>query len=78
MARETNENTNGLVDWYLLNSRDVSDYSQDQLEAITDEVNNRPRKTVNAFSPPETCADMLLQHHAAPDTTQKHPGCALA
>ena len=68
--RGTNENTNGLVRQYLPKGTDLSGYSQDQLDAIADEINNRPRKTLKAFSPIEVYRDMLLNHHPSPAIIQ--------
>ena len=66
--RGTNENTNGLVRQYLPKGTDLSGYSQDQLDTIADEINNRPRKTLNAYSPLEVYRDVLINHHVAPTT----------
>ena len=63
--RGTNENTNGLVRQYLPKGTDLSGYSQERLDAIADEMNNRQRKTLNAYSPLEVYRDKLLGHHEA-------------
>jgi len=64
--RGTNENTNGLVRQYLPKGTDLSGYSQEQLDAIADEINNRPRKTLKAHSPIEVYRNLLLNHHPSP------------
>ena len=64
------ENTNGLVRQYLPKGTDLSGYTQEQLDAIADEINNRPRKTLNAYSPLEVYREMLLKYHEAPATIQ--------
>ena len=49
--RGSNENTNGLVRQYLPKGTDLSGYSQEQLDAIADQINNRPRKGLGVRSP---------------------------
>ena len=68
--RGTNENTNGLVRQYLPKGTDLSGYSQAQLDAIADEINHRPRKTLKAHSPFEVYRNLLLNHHPSPVTIQ--------
>ena len=48
--RGSNENVNGLVRQYLLKGT-LSIYSQEQLDAIADEINERPRKELGVRSP---------------------------
>mgnify|MGYP000343695174 CR=1 FL=1 len=51
--RPTNENSNKLIREYLPKGTDLSGYSQEQLDAIADEINNRPRMTLGWASPIE-------------------------
>lgn len=58
--RGSNENTNGLVRQYLPKGTDLSGYSQEQLDAIADEINNRPRKGLGVRSPLAVYTQLLL------------------
>jgi IS30 family transposase len=49
--RGSNENTNGLLRQYFPDGTDLSRFSQRQLNAIADRLNQRPRKTLG-FRPP--------------------------
>ena len=58
--RGSNENMNGLVRQYLPKGTDLSNYSQVQLDAIADEINNRPRKGLGVRSPLAVYRELLL------------------
>ena len=47
----TNENTNGLLRQYMPKGSDLSIYSQDELDAIALELNQRPRARFGFASP---------------------------
>lgn len=51
--RGTNENTNGLIRRYLPKGTSFADLSQEQLDEITNKINNRPRKCLAYRTPNE-------------------------
>jgi IS30 family transposase len=68
--RGSNENTNGLVRQYLPKGTDLSVCSQEQLDAIADEINNRPRKGLGVRSPLAVYRELLL--HSPEQSTLIH------
>ena len=54
------ENINGLVRQYLPKGTDLSGYSQKQLDAIADEINDRPRIGLGVRSPLAVYRHLLL------------------
>lgn len=55
--RGTNENTNGLLRQYFPKRiANFGDYSQDDYDQVTTELNNRPRKILDYRTPAEVMA----------------------
>lgn len=57
--RGSNENTNGLLRQYFPKGSDLSAYSQADLDAIAQNLNTRPRKTLGFISPATKFADSV-------------------
>jgi transposase, IS30 family len=49
--RGSNENTNGLLRQYFPHSKTVANYSQEHLDMVAAQLNDRPRETLNWKSP---------------------------
>ncbi len=59
--RGTNENTNGLLRQYFPRGTDLARHSPEDLAAVADALNSRPRKTLGWRTP----AEVLDEHLAA-------------
>lgn len=59
--RGSNENTNGLLRQYFPKGTDLSGYSQEQLDAVADQLNGRPRMTLGWRKPIEVYAQHLAR-----------------
>jgi len=57
--RGSNENTNGLLRQYFPKAADLSAYPAEQLEYVSWEMNQRPRKTLGWDTPAEALAKLL-------------------
>jgi transposase, IS30 family len=57
--RGSNENINGLLREYLPKGTDLSQHTPAQLQAIADELNDRPRKRFGYHTPREQLAKLL-------------------
>ena len=64
----SNENTNGLLRQYFPKGADLSGYSQQQLDAVADELNGRLRMTLGCCTPLEVYTRHLQRLKRLPDS----------
>ena len=59
--RGSNENTNGLLRQYFPKGTDFATVTETDLDAVADELNDRPRKRFAVATPTEQISELLLQ-----------------
>lgn len=69
--RGTCENTHDLLRQYLSKGTDLSVYSQQELDAIADSLNTRPRQTLGWRSPLQVLAEILASPQDPPSINPK-------
>jgi IS30 family transposase len=66
--RGSNENTNGLLREYLPKGTDLSPLTPAQVQAIQDELNDRPRKRFGYYTPREQLAKLIAENERVATT----------
>jgi transposase, IS30 family len=63
--RGSNENTNGLLRQYFPKATSLSGFNQADLDRVADQLNDRPRKTLDFATPNEHFTQLLAEHAKA-------------
>ena len=59
LQRGSNENTNGLLRQYFPKGMDLSEVHQNRLNAVARRLNERPRETLQFYSPAEKFSECV-------------------
>lgn len=66
--RGTNENTNGLIRQYFPKGSDLRQFSLEDIRRAEKELNSRPRKVLDFYTPSEKFYELITDHKIALET----------
>jgi IS30 family transposase len=75
--RPSNENTNGLLRQYFPKGTDLRRHDAEQLAAVADELNTRPRKTLSWQTPAARLANVTTGTRPVPARATSRRGARL-
>ena len=75
--RGTNENTNGLLRPYFPKGTDFSGVTEAALDAVANELNDRPRKRLGFYKPPRRSPTYSCDDRQNPPIDLRYPGLRL-
>ena len=75
--RGTNENTNGLLRQYFPKGTDLARWSAEEIEAVANALNSRPRRILGWKTPAEALNDQLLSFQQA-GVAEEYPSLTAA